>query len=73
MYCNTTKKTGLKKPKKNCRGPDPWPSAKNLKKIKNLCRGPILALGKGLLCRGPSLGPSAKAIYKKKTLAEKLV
>ena len=39
---------------------------------KNLCRGPILALGKGLLCRGPSLGPSAKAIYKKK-LAKKLV
>ena len=44
-----------------------------LKKIKNLCRGPILALGKGLLYRGPSLGPSAKAIYKKKILAEKLV
>jgi len=37
-----------------------------LKKIKNLCRGLILALGQGLLCRGPSIGPSAKAIYKKK-------
>ena len=33
---------------------------------KNLCRGPSLALGKGLLCRGPRLGPSAKTIYKKK-------
>ena len=50
-----------------CRGPVPWPSAKNfLKKIKNLCQGPILALGKGLICRGHRLGPSAKTIYKKK-------
>ena len=57
--------------------PRAWPVAlgKEFKtKIKNLCRGPILAaLGKGLLCQGPSLGPSAKAIYKKKILAEKLV
>ena len=31
----------------------------NLKKIKNLCRGPSLALGKGGLCRGPGQWHSA--------------
>ena len=41
----------------------------NFKKIKNLCRGPSLALGKGDLCRGPGQWPSAKKI-KKKIFAE---
>ena len=40
----------------------------NLKKIKNLCRGPSLALGKGDLCRGPGQWPSAKKILKIKNL-----
>ena len=53
-----------------------WPSAKGifaeglangprqrkLKKIKNLCRGPSLALGKGGHCRGLGQWPSAKKI-----------
>ena len=71
MYCRTTK-NWAKKTKKNCRGIFAEGMARGprqrifFKKIKNLCRGPILALGKGLLCQGPSLGPSAKTIYKKK-------
>ena len=67
MYCSTTKKLGLKNQKKIAEGLPYGPRQRIFfKKIKNLCRGPILALGKGLLCRGPSLGPLAKAIYKKK-------
>ena len=83
MYYSTTKKLGSKNQKKNlcpgpnlalgkgglCRGPDQWPSAKNiLKKIKNLCRGPwIWALGKGPNPKSAS-GPNSPPTDKKKSL-----